>query len=283
MMILVFVAFGLVVGSFLNVCICRVPEGRSIVAPRSACPRCRRPIAFYDNIPLLSYAILRGRCRHCRERISAQYPLVEAVNAAFWGVIAAWAGLTPASPPMDICGAVVYAAFCSAMLTLAVIDARHRILPHGITFGGLLLGLATVPLQPMHLARAPEIQRAAVILDWPVPSDLTAAYVHSLLGFLSGAGLLATVAIGYYLVKRKEGMGHGDIVMMGFVGVVLGWRLTFLTIFFGSVLGIAGWYLLSNRDRNYELPFGTFLALGAVAALLAGNPFLDWYLGMLHG
>ena len=268
--------FGLVAGSFLNVCIHRVPLEKSIVLPRSACPACGHAIAFYDNIPLLSFAVLRGRCRHCRAPISWRYPAVEALNALLWAAV--WLTFGPGLPFF------LYAPFCSAMLTLAFIDAYHRILPHGITVTGLALGLATAPWQAIHQLQAPEVSRLLSLAGLPVFNPLALGWIGSLLGLLTGAGMLLVVAVGYYLVKKTEGMGHGDIILMGFVGAVLGWSQTLLTVFLGSFLGAAAGIVLIRRaggDRKYEIPFGTFLALAAVISLLAGSRLLDWYWNLL--
>lgn len=268
--------FGLITGSFLNVCIHRVPLGRSIVLPRSACPACGHEIAFYDNIPLLSFLVLRGRCRHCRAPISWRYPVVEALNALLW--VAVRLAFGPGLPFF------LYAAFCSAMLTLAFIDAYHRILPHGITVTGLVLGFATAPWQALHQRQAPELARLLSLAGLPVAHPLALGWIGALLGLLTGAGMLLVVAVGYYIVKKAEGMGHGDIILMGFVGAVLGWSQTLLTIFLGSFLGAAAGVVLIRRaggDRKYEIPFGTFLALAAVISLLAGDRLLDWYWNLL--
>lgn len=263
---------GLIVGSFLNVCIYRVPLEKSVVTPRSACPSCGKPIAFYDNVPVLSYLVLGGKCRQCKASISWQYPVVEALNAAGYLAVYAVFGLTVSTG--------LYAAFTSAMITLSFIDARHRILPHGITFGGLALGLATAPWQALHQAHAPTTLLLMDFLGWHPSQPLWASWFSALLGLLMGAGLLLLVAVGYYLVRKEEGMGHGDIVMMGFVGAVLGWQGTLLTIFLGSFLGaVAGLILIrrSGGDRTYQIPFGTFLGLASVIALLSGDRLLNWY------
>ena len=269
--------FGLVIGSFLNVCIHRIPEGRSIVTPRSACPKCAQPIAAYDNVPILSYLVLGGRGRCCKAPISPMYPAVEAVNGLLWVAVYLVYGLT--------LSALVYAAFASAMVVLAVIDAKHRILPHEITFGGLVVALLSSPWQAIHQQHQPGLARLAYLLG----ADFTAApwvlnLCSALLGMAVGAGMLLVVAVGYYLVKKREGMGHGDIVMMGFVGAVLGWPLTLLTIFLGSFLGALVGTVLIHRaggDRAYEIPFGTFLGAAAVIALLCGDTLLGWYWNLL--
>lgn len=274
-LILVFI-FGLIAGSFLNVCIYRVPLGKSVVKPRSACPGCGHPIAFYDNIPLLSYLLLAGKCRHCRAAISWQYPLVEFTNALLW-VLVAWQHGRTASTPL-------YAAFMSAMLVLIFIDARQRILPHGITVGGLILGFLTAPWQAIHQSQAAAVSRLLDLVGVIAPSGPVLGWVSSLLGLLGGAGMLLVVAVGYYLVKKVEGMGHGDIVMMGFAGAVLGWSLTLVTIFLGSFLGAVVGLVLIRRaggDRRYEIPFGTFLGIAAILSLLGGDAVLQWYWNLL--
>jgi len=276
MIYLMIFAFGIVVGSFLNVCIYRVPRERSIITPRSACPGCGQPIAFYDNIPILSFLILRGRCRRCGAAISWQYPVVEALNGLLWVAACLGWGLTPS--------ALLYAAFGSAMLVLVFVDAQHRILPHGITMGGWLIGLATAPWQAIHQYAAPNVARLLGLLGVMVTDERILAWIGSLVGSLLGAGMLLVVAIGYYLVRREEGMGHGDIILMGMVGSVLGWERALLTVFLGSFLGaVVGLVLIrqAGGDRKYEIPFGTFLGIAAVIALFFGEILLDWYWSLL--
>lgn len=266
------VLLGLVVGSFLNVCIHRLPAGKSVVHPRSACPVCGALIAFYDNIPLLSFLLLRGRCRSCRAPVSWRYPVVEALNTVLYLAVYTVFGLTWSS--------VIYSAFASAMLVLAFIDACHRILPHPVTVGGLVLGFLTAPWQQLHQIRSPLTIRLLELLGAGEPSSYLIAYTSSLAGLLTGAGLFLLVAAGYYLLRKQEGMGHGDIIMMGFAGTVLGWPETLLTIFLGSLAGAAAGIVLIRRaggDRGYLIPFGTFLALGAVISLLFGDRLLTWY------
>ncbi len=276
MIYLTIFAFGIVVGSFLNVCIYRVPRERSIVTPRSACPGCGQPIAFYDNIPVLSFLFLRGLCRRCGAAISWQYPVVEARNGLLWVAAYLGWGLTPS--------ALLYAAFGSAMLVLVFIDAQHRILPHGITMGGWIVGLATAPWQAIHQYEAPNVARLLGLLDVMTADGRILAWIGSLVGSLLGAGMLLVVAVGYYLVRREEGMGHGDIILMGLIGAVLGWGRTLLTVFLGSFLGAVVGLVLIRRaggDRKYEIPFGTFLGIAAVIALFFGEILLDWYWSLL--
>jgi len=271
------ILFGLVIGSFLNVSIHRIPRGQSVVRPRSSCPHCGRPIAFYDNIPLLSYLILRGRCRHCDASISPQYPVVEALNALLWLLCVVHFGMTLST--------LLYAVFTSAMLALAFIDATHRILPHGITFGGLALGLATAPWQMLHQAQEQQLAIANFFALFSVRLEhpWLISWLDSLLGMVCGAGMLLVVAVGYYLVRKEEGMGHGDIVMMGFVGAVLGPQLAFLTILLGSFAGAVVGILLIHRTRDskYQIPFGTFLGMAAVVVLFWGNAILHWYWNLI--
>ncbi|MBN2432733.1 MAG: prepilin peptidase [Acidobacteria bacterium] len=267
------ILFGLVTGSFLNVCIYRIPRGRSIVRPRSACPHCGRPIPFFDNIPLVSYLILRGRCRHCAARISPQYPAVETLNGLLWLLCVVHFGLS--------LSALFYAVFASAMLVLAFIDVSHRILPHGITFGGLALAVASAPWQWLHQAQSQQLAIANffALFGLRLENPWLISWLDSLLGVACGAGMLLVVAIGYFLVKKEEGMGHGDIVMMGFVGAVLGPQLAFLTILMGSFAGaLVGVVLIQQtRDSKYQIPFGTFLGGAAVVVLFWGNAILHWY------
>ena len=269
--VLLVLLLGLVVGSFLNVCIHRIPAGRSVVGPRSACPRCGRSIPFYDNIPVIGYLLLLGRCRQCRQPISWHYPVVESANGVVWAIIyLAW-GLTP--------GAVLYAAFASNLIVLAFIDAQHRILPHGLTVGGLVLGLATCPWQPLHLEALAFPRGLLFLFGVEAAPEAVLCLINALAGMVFGAGMLLVVAVGYWLVRREEGMGHGDIILMAFVGAVLGWQNALLTIFLGSLTGaVAGLALIAaTGDRRYQIPFGTFLGFGALVALLAGEQILTWY------
>jgi len=273
MVIAMIFILGIVVGSFLNVCIYRIPRRESIVRPRSACPLCGNKIAFYDNMPILSYLFLGGKCRHCGSPISWQYPVVEALNGILWVLVYVSFGL-------NLSG-VLYAAFCSAMIALAFIDVHFRILPHGITFGGLILGFLSAPWQALHQT---DLQLAAIkkilgTLGIPWEAPMALAWVDSFLGILCGAGMLLLTAVGYYLVRKEEGMGHGDIVMMAFVGAVLGPMLAFLTILMGSFIGaVSGLMLIQiTKDSKYQIPFGTFLGGAAVVSLLVGNDILQWY------
>jgi leader peptidase (prepilin peptidase) / N-methyltransferase len=240
---------GAVIGSFLNVCIYRLPLGRSVVWPSSACARCGRPLAAWENIPILSWLALGGRCRTCRERISIRYPIVEALTALMFAM--AWLQYGPG---------VLFVSrlvFGCALIVLFAIDLEHHLLPNVITLPGIAVGfLFSFFTEPGWLA--------------------------SLLGILLGGGLLYAIAEGYYQVRHEEGMGMGDVKMLAMVGAFLGWQLTLVTLMMASVAGsVIGLGLIALRrgDMKYALPFGTFLALGAVLAATVGPPILDWYIG----
>lgn len=262
--------FGLVIGSFLNVVIARVPEGQSVITPRSRCPHCSTPIAPYDNIPVLSYLWLRGRCRHCGEKISILYPAVEILTGLAF--VAAYGKLdwTPAFP--------LNAVFFSALIALIFIDLRHRILPDVITLPLILIGLFLSYFQDPSLIESRFLAR---FFDLQMPWQRIAVHATaSLLGILLGGGALWTVAVAYLKLRKIEGMGMGDVKLMAAVGAFLGWSLAWLTIFIGSLLGaiIGSAYMASqHKGLRYELPFGTFLGFAAIASALWGPDLIDWY------
>ncbi len=261
---------GLVIGSFLNVVIARVPAGESVVSPRSRCPHCSTPIAFYDNIPLLSYALLRGKCRHCGENISLLYPALEfltgvAFAAAYWRF-----GWNPAFP--------LNAAFFSALIALTFIDLYHRILPDVITLPLIVAGLCFSYFQDPAVIES-RLTVRLFNLDAPWQRIATHA-ADSLLGILLGGGALWLVAVLYLKLRKIEGMGMGDVKLMAAVGAFLGWTLAWLTIFIGSFLGavIGSAYMAAQKKgMRYELPFGTFLGFAAIASALWGPDLIDWY------
>lgn len=262
------VLFGLVIGSFLNVCIHRIPRGQSVVRPRSRCPQCSHAIRAWENIPLVSYAILRGRCSKCRARISWVYPAVEALTGAVFYLLFLKYGF---SSPFW-----VNALFFSLLIALTFIDLYHRILPDVITLGGMAAGFLLVPLQSAEFFSKPA---TSLLVD-----IVTARYFESFLGIALGGGLLWAAAKLYLAVKKVEGMGLGDVKMMMAIGAFLGWRFAWLTVFLGSLLGAVVGVLfiyLSGRDRRYELPFGSFLGIAAMVASLWGEALIEWYTSLL--
>lgn len=275
--VVVFV-FGLLIGSFLNVVIYRLPKGESVVFPGSHCPACDAEIKWYDNIPLISYAILlRGRCRNCRVRISAIYPAVELLVASLYLVVfiiherqivnGLWLPFI-----VDIC-------FVSLIVPLIFIDLHHKLLPNAITYPGLvlLLVLRVLAPDPWSVSYTPQFLRLDDSPRWVV------SLFGSLLGALVGGGTLWLVREAYYRLKHVEGMGLGDVKMMLMVGAFLGWQLTLLTIFVGSVLGsVVGVLLIiaCGGSMKMQIPFGVFLGPAAIISLFVGQQFIVWYVGM---
>ena len=248
-MALLLTMVGLAVGSFLNVCIYRLPRRESLNWPGSHCTSCDRPLAWYENIPLASWLALGGRCRTCRAAISPIYPVVEAITGAVFLCGYLLYGLTPLLVPRLL--------FACAMIVLFAIDLRHRILPNVITLPGIVAG---------------------IVFSLFLPPGL----VSSLLGLLLGGGVLFVIAEGYYRLRGVEGMGMGDVKMLAMIGAFLGWPLMLVTLvlasFAGSVIGVA--FIVSGRGgMKAALPFGTFLAIGALTAAVAGDSILHWYLG----
>jgi leader peptidase (prepilin peptidase) / N-methyltransferase len=265
--------FGLIIGSFLNVCIVRIPEGKSIVMPASACPKCGTPIRPYDNIPVLSYVLLGGKCRACKTKISPVYPLVELLTALlFLGCFLAF-GLS--------LEALKWAIFSAVMIVLVFTDLRERILPNVVNFTGFGFGLAlsffTKP------ADGTALWLANRFFDFPPPEPVL-SLVDALLGAFLGSGLLWLVSEAYFRLRKREGMGFGDVKMMLMAGTFLGPKRTLLTIFAGSVLGsVIGvvYILVRRKGSNYELPFGTFLGMAALLAAFFGTQVVNWYQSFL--
>lgn len=270
---LIIFVFGLVLGSFLNVCIWRIPRGESIVAPPSHCPHCARRIRPWDNIPLLSYALLRGKCHNCGERISPLYPAVELLTA-FLALTCYFAfGFSPAFAKWLI--------FCALIVVLIFTDLRERILPDAVNFTGLVAGLAASLFVPVPGGAAFWIFGRAVALHSPAAA---LSFMDALLGAACGGGLLWLFAEGYFRLRHREGMGLGDVKMMLMAGSFLGWQGVLLTILLGSLMGtVAGLLFIAarRRGRDYEWPFGTFLGISAIAVVFWGQPVLKWYLSLL--
>lgn len=239
--------FGLCFGSFLNVVIFRLPLGQSLNHPPSRCMKCGYALRWRDNIPILSWVLLGGKCRNCRTPISMQYPIVELVTALLF-VLVVW--LTPPGP-------LVFSRLMLVCILVALfgIDLEHQILPNTITLPGIAIGL---------------------IFSFIAPPG----WQSSLIGILLGGGVLYGIAAAYYLVRREEGLGMGDVKMLAMIGAFLGWQAVLVTLvlssFSGALLGI-GLIAAQRGGMKLALPFGTFLALGALAAMFAGDPLIAWY------
>ena len=240
--------FGAIIGSFLNVCIHRLPRDTSIVWPASACPTCGRALSWFENIPIVSYAFLLGRCRTCRAPISMRYPIVEALTAAMFAL--AWWYYGPG--PLLVSRLV----FGCALIVLFAIDLEHHLLPNVITLTGIIIGFLL-----------------SFTTDQP-------GWRSSLIGIVAGGGVLFLIAEGYYRVRHEEGLGMGDVKMLAMMGAFLGWPLAILSLMIASVAGtIVGIALIvtGRGTMKYALPFGTFLAIGAAVSAAAGQAILRWY------
>jgi leader peptidase (prepilin peptidase) / N-methyltransferase len=291
--------FGLAFGSFLNVCIYRLPLGLSVVRPRSACPACKCPIAFYDNLPVLSWLILRGRCRHCKARISPRYLVIELLTALLFVGCYVYFGLTLAT--------LKFCVFGFLLLGLIFTDAETKLLPDKLTLPGIALGVLcsmVVPVSDVASQFLPGVVNLpfSSSIDWRLFS-----LIDSLLGAAVGASFIYGAGAAYLRWRGTEGMGFGDVKLMGMVGAFLGVKLTILTIFAaslaGSLFGVAtvlmvwikrtrrfarrlanlraarqrGWRSAHVVYRYYQMPFGVFLGSMALLALFFGNRFLSWY------
>lgn len=240
-------------GSFLNVCIYRLPRSISLIRPRSMCPGCKAKIAFYDNVPVASYLWLRGRCRHCGTAISLRYPLIELVSGLFAVAVFIRYGLSWE-------GIFLYA-LVAALLVITFIDIDHKIIPDVITYPGIVVGFLT----SLVLGRI--------------------TYKESLFGIILGGGVLLLIALGYYLLTKREGMGGGDIKLLAMIGAFLGWKGVIFTVFVGSAIGTVVGIALALRTeggRKLAIPFGPFLSLGALLFLFFGPQIIGWYVQILR-
>jgi len=291
--------FGLAFGSFLNVCIYRLPRGLSVVAPRSACPQCQHPIAFYDNLPVLSWLILGGRCRHCKTRITPRYLLIELLTGALFLACYVFFGLTLST--------LKYCVFSFLLLGLIFTDAETKLLPDKMTLPGFALGVIFSLLVPVNDLAS---QFLPGMVNLPFASDVTArllSLLDSLLGAALGASFIYGAGAIYLRWRGIEGMGFGDVKLMAMVGAFLGMKLTIFTIFTaslaGSLFGLTtvfvvwlkrthrfmrrlataaaarrrGWRSAQMVYRYYQMPFGVFLGSMALVAFFLGNQFLRWY------
>ena len=246
--------FGATVGSFLNVCICRLPKGVSIVFPPSHCTRCDYKIRFYDNIPVISYLLLGGKCRSCREPISVQYPVVELLNGLLTLFLFVRFGPTLAFAVLFL--------LCSALVVITFIDLEHQIIPDVISLPGIVAGFAC---------------------SFFIPGF---GWFNSLTGILLGGGSLLLVAYGYHFLTGKEGMGGGDIKLLAMLGAFLGWKsvpfIIFAASLAGSVIGVSIMFA-KGKDSKLAIPFGPFLAFGAVLYIFFGPQMITWYLSLGRG
>ena len=253
LIVIIIFIFGTCIGSFMNVCIYRLPISKSIAnPPRSMCPSCDSLIRFYDNIPVISYLWLKGRCRHCNAPISIRYMLVEVITGIAALSVFLKFGLTLES--------LVYFTFISSLLVITFIDIDHKIIPNVITLPGIPIGL---------------------VASFALP---TLAFKDSALGLLAGGGSLWVVAWTYNLITRKEGMGGGDIKLLAMIGTIVGWQGVIFTIFASSAVGtLVGMsiMLVKGKDMKYAVPFGPFLSIGAITYIFFGQRIIDWYLNTL--
>ena len=250
------------VGSFLNVCIFRLPKSESVVFPPSHCTNCDYVIRWYDNIPILSYLFLKGKCRSCGERISLQYPLVEFINGAL--ALALFLRFAPKTPAamLDLTqwlGFAVLFLFCSALVVVTFIDLEHQIIPDSITLPGIVIGF---------------------VISFFIPN---LGWLNSLLGILAGGGSLLLVAYGYEFLTKRDGMGGGDIKLLAMMGAFFGWKAILFIVFaaslVGSVIGVSI-MLAQKKDSTLAIPFGPYLASAAVLYIFYGNTIIFWYLNM---
>lgn len=262
---------GLLIGSFLNVCIYRLPRDLSVVRPRSFCPACEKTIAWCDNIPLLSFVLLRGRCRYCQEPIPVRYPLVELATGLLfsWCVFSRGASL----PALKLC------ALSAILVTLVASDIEERILPDEFTLGGLLAGFVFAWFAP--LSPALSLLIAPPVHDPPVLSLIEAA-----LGAGVTAGAIWLVAKIYFLLRRREGMGFGDVKMVAMIGAFLGLQGALLTLIVSSLVGGIGgliYILVTGKQAStYQLPFGAFLGVSTCAIAVFGDSLLHWYANLMQ-
>ncbi|MCK5163975.1 MAG: prepilin peptidase [Desulfobacula sp.] len=251
---LVVLLFGACIGSFLNVCIYRIPENKSIVFPGSFCPNCNKSIPFYCNVPILSYIFLRGRCKFCKQPISIRYPLIEVLTGLFAISLFHKFGLTPAM--------IYWFVFISILITISFIDIDHQIIPDIISLPGILIFASSFYFLPEMTIK------------------------DTLLGILAGGGSLYAIAFFYYLLRKQEGMGGGDIKLLAMIGAATGIKGVAFTIFAGSLFGtlfgiLIMLYTKMADTKNLRIPFGPFLSVGAILYIFYGKQLIQWYLMMV--
>ena len=245
--ILIFI-LGLIVGSFCNVCIYRIPKNESIIYPASHCSKCRSKIKPVDNIPLLSFILLKGRCRNCKSKISIQYPMVEFLSGLIYLIIYLIYGLSVQT--------LIYIILSSALIIIAFIDLNEQIVPDVISLPGIVTGF---------------------IISFFVPYI---SFINSALGVVVGGGIILIIALVGSMIFKKEAMGGGDVKLAAMIGAFLGWRYTIISLFLGFFLGaLAGIFLILSKIKSKEemVPFGPFIALGSLITLLWGEKIIAWY------
>jgi len=265
-------AFGAVIGSFLNVCVYRMPLEQSIVTPPSHCPHCNQRIRWADNIPLVSYVALRGKCRHCGARISPRYFVVELLTAVLFLLM--WLKLTGWNHP-TVRGIVflkgpIYWMVIAGLIVATFIDFEHYIIPNEITIGGLIIGLLLSAVYPP-------------LLD---ADTIKVSLMRSVLGVIVGSLALLSVATVGKLIFRREAMGMGDVKLLAAIGAFFGWQSALFTILISSLLGGAvGLILILVRRKGWQsrMPYGPYIALGAVLWMFCGHEMIDWYLRFIRG
>ncbi|GAH20399.1 unnamed protein product [marine sediment metagenome] len=247
--VLIFI-LGLIVGSFSNVCIYRIPRNESIIYPASHCPKCRSNISPKDNIPLLSYILLKGRCRNCKSKISIQYPVVELLTGLIYLIIYLVYGLSIQT--------LIYIILSSALIIIAFIDLNEQIVPDVISLPGIVIGF---------------------ILSFFIPYI---SFINSALGVLVGGGIILIIGLGGSVIFKKEAMGGGDVKLAAMIGAFLGWRYIIISLFLGFFLGaLAGIFLIMSKIKSREdvVPFGPFIVLGSFITLFWGEKIISWYIG----
>jgi leader peptidase (prepilin peptidase)/N-methyltransferase len=271
--------FGSIIGSFLNVVIHRLPRDESIVFPNSRCPSCEAKIGPLDNLPIISYLVLRGRCRACRAPISIRYPAVEALTALLYAAIFLadfyWRGGLTLVILFDLI-------FVTALVALIFIDAEHMLLPNAITYPGIVFAIIARLSLPylVGINAFEDLPQLAYgpFSTWPLWAS---SLIGAVLGALAGGGSLWLMGWLWERLRGVEAMGLGDVKMMFMVGAYLGWRLTILTIFLGvlsgSIIGVGLMARRGEKDMQMQLPFGIFLGIGSIFALLIGSRIIAWY------
>jgi leader peptidase (prepilin peptidase)/N-methyltransferase len=265
--------YGLIIGSFLNVCIYRLPRDLSVVKPRSFCPGCEKPIAWYDNIPVLSYFLLGRKCRHCGAAISFRYPLVELLTGLLFFLIVL--ALGPNAVAFKLC------VLCALLVGLTFSDLDSLILPDELTLGGTAVGILFAWFVPVDDI----VARVVLNIAGYHPNPHWASLAESLIGAILPAGFLGLGGWLFEKIRHKEGLGFGDVKMMAMVGAFLGLRAALLTLVVGSiagsVIGLIYIYATKKDASSYELPFGSFLGFAGILVAFTGAPVIHWYWGLL--